>query len=228
MAVGLIPGSTERITQVLEALFRGHEVDVARHSDIILFPAHPKLWADGEAFATTERTTQVDVRIGLSDGRMLIESFAGVGSSADERTEDALVAFSRASLHVLLCGLFGIAPDEQVECEEWVVGGRARSVVIGTITTRFGYPVGTDQNPDIGFFGAFEQAIRAQSLPPGLHWIRLYHCEHERKCLANEVLLNNEPWVEVESAMADFSWPLCDRTYDVRVFLILRDSDRVV
>lgn len=222
----VVPGSTDRINQVLAALFRAHQVETVRENDIIRFPTYPKLWADGKAFATSERTTQLDVRLGIEDGRVLIESFAGFGGNATERIDNALVAFSQASFHVLLSAFFGAPPDDHVGREEWLIGSHSRTVCLGNITTRFGLPASADQKADIGFFGEFERVIRAQaSLSPGTHWIRLYHCEHQRECLANEVLLDNEPWVEVGNAMAAFPWPKRDGTYDVRLFLVIRDPE---
>ena len=36
----------------------------------------------------------------------------------------------------------------------------------------------------------------------------------------NEILLDNHPWPEMQDAMAAFDWPVSEKRYDVRQFLV--------
>jgi hypothetical protein len=225
MATVPVPGSTERINQVLEALYRAHGVESVRQGAVVLFPAQPGLWANGEAFDHGSLAGQVDVRLGIDPERTLCESFAGIGDDLDQRTDDGLVAFTRCSFHVLLSAFFGSPPNDHAEREEWMIGGTPRDVFLGNVTSRFGLPPGADGGPDLRFFGHFRQQLNAQPLPPGTHWVRLYQMRFREESMCNEVLLDNGAWPAMQEAMAAFDWPLSDKPYDVRLFLVIRDLE---
>lgn len=225
MAVVPVPGSTERINQVLEALYRAHGIDVVREADIVRFPARPEMCTNGEAFDMGTVAGQIDVRLEIAAGRVLCESFTGIGDTHDERTNDGLLSFTRCSFHVLLAAFFDLPANDHVEREEWVIDGRRRTVYLGNIATRFGYTQGDDQQPDIRFFQHFQRQLEAQPLSPGTHWVRLYHMHHRGENLSNEVLIDNNQWDALQHAMAAYPWPASEQTYDVRLFLVIRDAE---
>jgi hypothetical protein len=228
MAVIRVTGSIDRINAVLEQLFRGHGIEAVRAGNELRFPAFPDYRMNGEAFNPRERAGQLDFRLGIAPGRTVCESVAGIGTTPDAQIEDGLRAFASNSFHVLLSAFFGVPRLEHgADHEEWEIGGVKRTVVLGTIGTRFGFPLGTDDKPDIGFFRAFKRHVRAQPLSAGTHWVRLYHMRSGGECTANEVLLDNRQWPELESAMAAFDWPASERRYDVRLFLVIRDPEAV-
>jgi hypothetical protein len=227
MAVVRVPGSIERINAVLEQLFRAHGIEAVSEGNTLRFPAFPGYWMTGEAFNPLERAGQVDFRLGIAPDRMICESVAGPGTTPEKQIEDGLRAFASNSFHVLLCAFFGAPTDHGIERAEWVIGGAKRVVILGTIGTRFGFPLGTDGEPDIRFFPAFKQHIQAQPLPLGTHWVRLYQMRYQGACNANEVLLDNRQWPELQTALATFDWPGSEKPYDVRVFLVIRDSEGV-
>ncbi len=225
MAVVRVPGSTDRINGVLAKLFQAHGIETVREDDRLRFPAFPDYWMNGEAFNPMEYAGQLDFRLGIGRYRMIGESVAGLGKSAEKQIEDGLAAFASNSFHVLLCAFFGVPLDHGIDREEWVLGGLKRDVFLGTIGTRFGYPLGDDGKPDIRFFQAFKQLLLTQPLPPGTHWVRLYHMHRGGRTTANEVLLDNHPWSELQHGMAAFRWPASEKMYDVRQFIVIRDAE---
>lgn len=165
---------------------------------------------------------QIDVRVVLPDARILIESFSGLGADRAAMFRDALESFVRSSFHVLLCALITATPDDQVDVEEWIVGGTRYRAFIGDVVSR-GRPPGG--RPPTDWFPDFERAIGALDLDGDLHWIRLYYAQMNHETMAVEVLLDNEPWNSVQSQMAAFPWPRAAEFYSARIFMMLRRAD---
>ena len=224
MSVLRIEGSTDYVNDVLRQLFQGHDVEACVESGHVTFPNHPGLWANGELFRSYERIVQLDVRLGGFDGdRVLIESIAGFGPDLDAQASFAVQAFANGSFHVLLPAFFGRPPCHGTEREIWKIGS-PRAVYAGLITSVFGYPPAkADGTPNLDFYPAFIKRLETCSLSQGTHWVRIYQMRHEGAVPSNEVLLDNVPWEEMQAFMGEHSWPLTDRHYDVRVFLVIKD-----
>eukprot|EP00456_Euglypha_rotunda_P093724 TRINITY_DN9906_c1_g1_i1.p2 TRINITY_DN9906_c1_g1~~TRINITY_DN9906_c1_g1_i1.p2 ORF type:complete len:101 (-),score=15.01 TRINITY_DN9906_c1_g1_i1:243-545(-) len=69
-----------------------------------------------------------------------------------------------------------------------------------------------------------EAQIKALELPPGLHWIRLYHGKW-RKGLENEALLDNAPSTVLANTLAAQAWPPVRIFYSARIFLMILDAE---
>jgi hypothetical protein len=225
-----VPGSAETINRFLDEMFRAHGVATVAVNGGIRFPDFPGRWANGEAFAVTENAWQLDFRFGLENDRLLCESVTGIGAP-DKRVPDGMQAFAGASFHVILSALFDRPLCHSTEREEWVVGGSPRVVFLGTLQSRFGFPLTDDGNPDIRFFRYFADRLCERPLPPGDHWVRLYQMRAGARGVSNEVLLDNEAWPGMQDAMAAFDWPTAKNDpasrseyYDVRLFLVVRDA----
>ena len=221
-----IEGSTEYVNGALRQLFHGHGVDANVSSDRLTFPAHPRLWANGELFAHNDQIVQLDVRLGGFDGeRVVIESICGFGQDLNAQATFAVQAFANASFHVFLPAFLGLPECHGTERETWTIGG-PRAVYAGLITTIFGYPPPkTDGMPDLGFYPAFIKRLETYPLTEGTHWIRIYQARQNGSVLSNEVLLDNEPWFEMQDFMAEQPWPKAEKAYDVRVFLVVKDME---
>ncbi|HEV3444731.1 MAG TPA: DUF6348 family protein [Gemmataceae bacterium] len=162
---------------------------------------------------------QLDVRLEITSGGTIVESFAGLGETQEKAVADALHNFITNSFHVLLAAFFR-SDDEQVTREEWVVGGKASRVTIGNVGIRGRPPVQGDQL--VAWFKHFEEKLKKKQLGPGTHWVRLYYGQVQSKALACEVLLDNDVWEELQSEMAAVDWPSGEEFYSVRVFLVVQ------
>lgn len=221
-----IEGSADYVNNVLQQLFQGHGIQASVQSGRVTFPVHPRLWANGELFGCYERILQLDVRLGGFDGdRVLIESVAGIGADRNAQASLAVQAFAKGSFHVFLPAFFGQTACHGTEREIWTIGS-PRAVYAGLITSVFGYPPPkADGMPDLAFYPAFIKRLEPYPLPPGIHWVRIYQMRHHGAVLSNEVLLDNKPWEEMQSFLAEQPWPVSEKPYDVRLFLIIKDVE---
>jgi hypothetical protein len=223
MSTVWLPGSEAIVADTLGEMFREQGIESVRDEEDLLFPAHEGLRANGAALRRHSRSLQLDVRLGIEPDRTLVESVSGIGTEDEPAIRDGLNSFRRATFPVLLAAFFGKA--NLAVRQRWQVGEQKRIVFVGEITSRFGFPKDADGKADIRFFDHFKANLLAQPLPPGVHWIRLYQARMDGKALANEVLLDNKEWPEMQDTMAAFDWPPSDdKTYDVRVFLVMRDG----
>lgn len=109
----------------------------------------------------------------------------------------------------------------------WTINGVPRQIYLGPVTSRYATPGGLrDDNPLPGqIVDWIHDRLRRSSLPPGYHWMRIYHCHNEGQAMANEVLLDNEIWPEAQDELARFPWPVEPDPNDARMFLMIRDAN---
>jgi len=218
---GQEPLDSDRIVELLRALFEHHGVSVDAQDGVLDLGDGHRIEAVvvNEEVHGNGRTCQLDLYLEMPDGQVLVESFAGMGEDRRRAVGNALESFIRSSFHVILRGLLREGEDEQVEVEQWDVRGRRYTATIGGVTSRGTHP---DGQVPTGWFPELESAIRNADLTADAYWVRFYYAQMNRKAMAVEVLLNNEPWISAREAMGALSWPLSDDFYSVRLFLILR------
>lgn len=220
-----IAESTDYLNNVLCELFKGHGVDALVYDGLVRFPDHPTLWVGGDMYTQYERISQLDVRVGGFDGeRVLCESVAGIGDDFHAQAGFAIQRFAESSFHVFLPALFGQPPCHGTERETWTVGGEPRDVYAGLLTSAFGFPLTADGTPYVGFYSAFQKALETTTIPPGTHWVRIYHMRRGSESTCNEVLFDGEAWPEMQALMDQQAWPTVEGHADVRVFLIIKDA----
>lgn len=116
----------------------------------------------------------------------MIESFAGLGTTAEQATAEVRQNFIVNSFPVVLAAFF--APyDEQITREEWMIGGQKRQVVLGNIGDRGTLPEPREQS--LEWFKLFEEKVKAKTLTGELHWLRLYYAQMQSQPQVCEVLL---------------------------------------
>ncbi len=135
-----------QILLFLSELFRAHEVEVVQEKDWLVFPKH-SIRATGSVIREIKQsaglTVQIDVSFQLNPDRRIVESFAGLGTTAEKAVQDALKAFVLNDFHVLLKAFFKAddkTEDEQVHQETWVVGAREWLATKGAIGIRGSLP----------------------------------------------------------------------------------------
>ena len=166
---------------------------------------------DGEA------TAQLTAIARLTDGRFLIRPVIGYGSNEAEAMASAQADFLLGTFHTLIAAFCG-DPNSQVDRVVKSVGGERRTLVLGnTISkTNAENPVIDHEPWRVWFFAA----LKDQSLPPGTHWIDLYHGYFgEQEAL--QIDLDNAPWPAMESAMQGAPWPKAGDFLGVRQLIIV-------
>ncbi|WP_309711434.1 DUF6348 family protein [Armatimonas sp.] len=212
---------------LLVELFEAHGVTTLLTETRLIFPDFSSLWAEAMTFNERKQgeiyTVQLGIRLGIAPGRRVVESFGGVGSNPDEALINAFQGFTVSSFHVFLATFFTPeAYDEQVTYEQWELGSAPRPVILGNLGIKGNFPESTDPTEQ---FTAFENALKRQNFSPETHWIRLFYGHAGGTTLACEVLLDNEPWPELQEVMRTVAWPPSEEYYSLRVFLVLPAAD---
>jgi Family of unknown function (DUF6348) len=207
--------SVVRIAATIAEMFRDHGVAASANGGVIAFDDHE------EAVRVFFSESCLEVVVFLADGREVIEGFGGFGKEPWAVLTDAMQNFARSSFHVLLRALFapGI-PDEQVDVETWQCGGKRYVATVGALVGR---GVDFEAAPN-DWYTLLVHAIQERELPSPLNWIRVYYGHMRGKMMATEVLLNNDPWPELEELLRGYAWPASEEFYSVRLFLMLREA----
>ncbi len=234
------PTVSKANTKLLE-LFQAHGVKGTPQGKWIVFPEgnrRAQATISRETEHPTGWTLELDVQFEISPEQTIVESFVGLGDTRDKAITDAFTNFAANSLHVLIAAFLKTevkptqhargttAPSQEkevaIEPETWTIGGQKRTVVMGSVGTRGKLPA-RDANA-FGWLQQFKEKLRAKSIAPGTHWVRLYYAQLKNESMGCEVLQDNSVWTELQSEMAAVKWPAADGFYSVRVFLVIKDG----
>jgi hypothetical protein len=200
-------------------LFERHDVELEVDEDWLVtdgdFPAVRASWVEGEAGAPG----RLDVDVVISEERHIEESFAGYGlGSAGLR--DALSAFERNVLYVLLAACWYVTDDRRIQLQSWEMAARTWDVFVGPLTLSR-----DDVAAPEGWLSALQDALRNESLSGVLHWIRLFYRRTQDGSVMAEALLDNEPWPAGDRLLNQLIWPSTDKECSARCFIALDIRD---
>lgn len=210
------------LAEFLVQLFRAHGIDVGITDDWVVLPRpYMRVQATvvNEVPHPDSVVVQVDVRIFVGFGRLMLASFAGVGAARADAVRDAMNSFVASSFHVILATFFGVG-ESQVEREQWVIAGSPRTVTTGGVLMK-----GPGQQPasvELTWSEQFRQALQGAFISQGTHWIQLYVALADSKPQECQVLLDNEPWETIQTVARSFSWPKSAGFLSVRLFLMIQ------
>lgn len=164
---------------------------------------------------------QVDFRALLPDGRIIVQQVVGWGDDREQAIASAEASFLLGSFHAFL-GAFVDPAEEHVISEERTIGGRKRIVTSGGVLAKTLDKSGMPEHG--GWRSRFLEELDRSDLPPGTHWVDLYHgYAGDQEQL--QIELDNERWTEMEQKMRDAPWPRVGVYTSVRQFLIIQDPD---
>lgn len=200
-------------------LFARHEVELELDEEWLVtdgdFPAVRASWREG----SESEPGRLDVDVVISEERHIEESFAGSGRG-DTGVRDALNAFERNVLHVLLAACWYVTDDRRIQLQSWDLGVRTWDVFVGPLTfSRDGLAA-----PE-GLLSALHDALRNESLSGELHWIRLFHRRADDGSVVAEALLDNQPWPGGDRLLGQLIWPSTEKGYSARCFVALDIRD---
>jgi hypothetical protein len=144
---------------------------------------------------------QLNVTIGaaLLGGRVIRQSFAGLGDDRESAEKNASGKFLLSSFHVILSGLASHSCEQ--DGTEWSVWGSGDSqwrvcdsplIVQGGDPTSIGYLSFRDRL----------QALFVERATRGIHWCETFFCSLNGSLSAAEVSLDNQPWQAASEALA--------------------------
>ncbi len=211
--------TSENLADFLEKILEAHGLPASRSGDRVSVgesgPALSGVWEPG---ADSETAGRLDIEVTLEDGRVIRESFAGIGEEIDA-CRDALHNFICGSLHVILAALWGRIDQQQIVVEDWeLASGRCRAY-IGGFTAR--QAEGCDIAIPEDAFEAIAAALKDETLGAGLHWVRTFFCNMGNQETCAEALLDNEDWQAGRHALSAVGWQDSEHYYSIRNFLII-------
>lgn len=177
------------------------------------FPALGARWhagSDGEP-------GRLDVDVVIDETRRIEDSFAG----ADAR--EALAAFERSTLPLLLAACWYVTDDRRMRIAAWDIGVRTWDVFVGPLDVR---GTGSSDWPMPAEAAVALQAAASQlSLTPALHWIHLLHRTDAQGRRADEALLDGDPWPAGTQRLQDMAWPVLPASCSARQLILLDVRD---
>ena len=217
-----MPPLSSKNQQILCDLFQSHGVQAHLDGDWIVLPergrrARAEVF-DHEGAPEGTRTVQLDVTLELWTGRRVIDSCGGVGTTHAAAVASAWENFTASTFHVLLAAFF-YQESDRVSREAWEIGEATRAVTVGDVGLR-GKPPGGSL--DMAWLQTLRTAIEEVALIEGAHWVRVYFARSGSRDIGCEVLLDNEPWEEVQAAMTRAPWPEGPDFWSVRQFLVVQ------
>jgi hypothetical protein len=200
-------------------LFERHDVELEVDEDWLVtdgdFPAVRAHWQEGADGAPG----RLDIDVVLSEESHMEESFAGNGRG-DSGIRDALKAFERNALHVLLAACWYVTDDRRIQLQSWELGVRNWDIFVGPLTFNR-----DDVAAPEGLLPALQDALRNEALIGQLHWIRLFHRRADDGTVMAEALLDNQPWPAGDRLLSQLNWPATDHGYSARCFIALDIRD---
>jgi Family of unknown function (DUF6348) len=214
----------EQYLTEIAALFAAHGVPTTLRGEYLV-PSSAPGPAIRAAFTPVESrpngaSARLDVEFTVSDRYVPVESFAGLGTSAEDAAKSALDNFCRSSLHVALAALYGQVDLDQVAIERWQLSGSQYEAILGNYLNKsFG---GVEVRVPEQVFPCLEALIRALPGDEALYWVRMFYCNINANDRVTEVLLNNEEWPEAQTEIAGLPWTPSASYYSIRLFLMLK------
>ncbi|MBT2118224.1 hypothetical protein KK141_04260 [Dyella sp. LX-66] len=200
-------------------LFERHEVELELDEEWLVtdgdFPAIRATWHEGAGDAPG----RLDVDVVISEERHIEESFAGQGRG-DAGMCDALKAFERNALYVLLASCWYVTDDRRMQLQNWELGLRSWDIFVGPLAMSRDDVAAPD-----GLLQGLQEALRNESLSGELHWIRLFYRRADDGAVLAEALLDNQPWPGGDRLLAQLAWPSGGPGYSARCFITLDIRD---
>lgn len=217
--------------EILKQNFHHHGHPQATHNgDWVVIPDNPPARASvyihdsGRPFVNL----QLDVEIALDDGRIIVESVAGLGKDHDEALTNGFSKFAANSFHALLCAFYDYPVNEQIDVHTWDIHGEKWDVFMGPFSViHYGNNGSMDQPESVthtpgDLFTFIESQLKSRSMESDVHWARFYYAQQDGNYKASEVLWDNEIWQESEEKLRGLDWPGLEGYFSVRSFIILR------
>jgi hypothetical protein len=170
----------------------------------------------------TGTIVELNLRLALPDGRVVVQQVVGVGNNRSEAIANAEASFLLGTLHVWLAAFIDPA-EEHVERLELTIGGRKRIVTLGNVLTK---AAGELPKDDLKWKDQLLKTIERAELTRGAHWVDVYNgIVQKGKAQEMEIQLDHVRWTAMEEQMRSAPWPDNGQFTSVRLFLVIQDEN---
>jgi len=218
------PANMHPLSRGLQQLFKGHAIEsIVKDGWLTFANDFPPIQAEivqEIPHQSGKMIVQLDVRVELPGGRVLVESFAGTGDELKTAANDAFNGFVQSSFHPIFRALYD-QNDTHQEVESWTINGLPRIVSAGHAFIRGSIP---DGQSAVKCIAMADDLLKDSDLPGGVHWLRVFYAQSKGEPMEIEVLLNNEPWDAFRAKLTQLPWPKVAPFYSVRRFMIIMDD----
>ncbi len=206
---------------VLADWLGGHRIDVTRRAGwLVGEPGAPAWSADVfQPSGASPKTRQLDVRVALPDGRLLIESCGAWGETPEAASRQLFDKFVTAAFHVLLSAFYGHDPGPQAEVEALSIGGVPWQLHVGPLLAVNAPPEGLAPFPEL--LDAVRDAFAERVPVARPHWLRIYWGRVDDQPATLEVLLDNGSWPAAAERLARLRWPAARGFTSRRLFMVM-------
>jgi hypothetical protein len=223
------PAVDRAINQFLLQAALDHHLAARMEGDWVVFDGCPVAISAGaspEQGGKDMVIVQVDYRVRLPDGRLVVQQLVGWGDDREKAVATSEVAFLLGTFHTVL-GAFVDPAEEHVQKEKRTIGGRERVLTLGDTVTKVvggGSDEAHNKPQNEQWSEQLLSELTAAPIPAGAHWVDVYNGfvdDHQEI----EIQLDNKRWSDMEQKMRGAHWPKAGRLTSVRKFIVVQDAD---
>ena len=217
----------QNITELLAELFKTHGFESEEHEGWII-PVGSDYAMKGYWYPeATENTGQLTIELFINSEMIMVESFAGLGESEEQRLQSAFASFLHHSAPTFLLAVWGIASTE-VETQSWSVGGETYTAYIGKQGV-----MNYDKTKELEIPANYQEKVKELILSESsdkaftdkaFHWFNVFYANMNGLDTYAEVIKDNIKWNAGEKVLKSLSWRRSNHYYAARQFVILKKS----
>jgi hypothetical protein len=199
----------EQLLEGLRAAFEAHGIAAAANDGALLIQdglvLEPRVFQRGSVRGTVQVQVDFSIESPRMNGIPFLDSFAGVGDTAESAEKSAVLKFLQGSFHVIAAALTRHSCDDgQVEWDDWTGPAHAWRVCAGPVlllNTREGARID-------GFSEFFPQLTElfCAGMPEGPHWMRVFLGTLDGKHTGSEVLVDGQVWAAGQQLLDAHPW----------------------
>jgi len=215
----------KNITDLLAELFKTHGFESEEHEGWIIPEGNDYAMKGYWYPEATDNAGQLTIELFIDSETIMVESFAGLGKSEDERLQSAFSSFIHHSAPTFLLAVWGIASTE-VETQSWDVGGEMFTAYIGkqgvmNYDNTKALEVPKSYREKVKELILAESSDKAFTVKP-FHWFTFFYANLNGIDNDVEVRKDNIKWNTGETVLKSLYWTRSNRYYALRQFVILK------
>ena len=210
----------QNITQLLKELFKTHGFESEEYEGWII-PKGTDYAMKGYWYPEATQTTgQLTIEVFVNSEIIMVESFAGIGESDNEKLKSAFSSFVYHDFPTLLLSIWSKESDE-VLIEQWKIGEHNYRVYLGKKGI-INYDKEKELTIPESYYSKIKTLISNEPLDKEMYWFTFFYANLNGLDNYAEVLQENIKKVSFSDALKTLNWKRSNHYYAVRQFLVLK------